>query len=336
MPKQHQVSLKDLAAELQISVATVSRALHDNHEISRELRIRVQELAHRRGYRPNPFAQRLRKGATKIIGVIVPKINSHYHSSVIAGIEDEARKQGYSIICANSHENPDDETRCINDLLAMHVDGIICSLAQNTTEYSKFEQFNILNIPLVFYARTCMQDTFSSVVSNDIIATQQACEHLLQQGCRRIGFIGGPNHLDMVKRRKRGFINALHEAKIAVEPKFFKCGTLDRDTAYQSAITLIREEHVDAILAINYDTLYGCLSAIRDCYKRIPQDIALMGFVDDPDVSYLTPPVTSIVDQSYEIGTRSCQLLLNQISGNKDIAHVVLPMRIHIRKSTKK
>lgn len=336
MPKQHQVSLKDLALELNVSVATVSRALHDNPEISRDLREKVQELARRRGYRPNPFAQSLRKGAPQIIGVITPKMNSHYHSSVIAGIEDEARKQGYSIICTNSHENPDDETRCINDLLAMHVVGIICSLTQDTSEYTKFEQLSRLNVPLVFYARTCMQDTFSSVISNDIIASQQACDHLLKQGFRRIGFVGGPNHLDMVKRRKKGFIAALHEAKVPVEPKLFKCGTLDRETARQSALDLIRNEHVDALLAVNYDTLYGCLSAIRECHKRIPQDIALMGFADDPDVSYLTPPITSVVDQSYDIGIRSCQMLLKHISGDKKVTHEVLPMHINIRKSTKK
>lgn len=336
MPKQHQVSLKDLAHELEVSVSTVSRALHDSPEIGRELKQKITELARLRGYRPNPFARSLRKGAPKIIGVITPKMNSHYHSSVIAGIEDEAQKQGYSIICTNSHENPDDETRCINDLLAMHVDGIICSLTQDTSEYSNFEQLKTLNVPLVFYARTCLQDMFSSVVSNDIIASQQACEHLIKQGCRRIGFVVGPNHLDMVKRRKHGFIEALHEANMPVEPNLFKCHKLERETAHQSALDLIRNEHVDALLAINYDTLYGCLSAIRECHKRIPQDIALMGFVDDPDVSYLTPPVTSVVDHSYEIGIRSCQLLLKQITGDKKIHHEILPMQINIRKSSKK
>jgi len=328
------VSLKDLARELNVSVTAVSRALHDSPEISIELRTRVHELANRWNYRPNPFAQSLRKGAPKLIGVVVPSMNSHYHSSVIAGLEDEARKAGYSVICANSHESSADESVCIENLMAMHVDGIVVCLSQETTDYTKFEELLEANVPVVLFARTCLQDRISSVVSEDTIASSQATHHLLEQGCRRIGFIGGPNHLDMVRRRKHGFIEALHDARIKVEPSFFKCGRLDRPTAYEAARQLIAEQHVDAIFAINYDSLYGALDAIREAGLSVPADIALIGFVDDPDVSYLTPAVSSIVDMSYDIGTHCCQILLKHIGGSQVVYHEVLPMRINIRQSS--
>jgi len=334
MDRPKNVSLKDIAKALNISIASVSRALHDSPEVGQDLRERVKYLAEKWNYRPNPFAQSLRKGAPKIIGVVSPSMNSHFHSSVIAGVEDEARKSGYSVICANSHENSQDEATCIDNLMAMHVDGIIVCLSQETTEYSKYEELAENNVPTVLYARTCLNDRLSSVISNDIIASEQATRHLIQQGCRRIGFIGGPNHLDMVKRRKHGFIEALHEAKIEVNPQLFKCATLSRDTAYRSTLQLIEQQHVDAIMAINYDCVYGAIDAIREKRLSIPRDIALIGFVDAPDVRYLTPPISSIVDESYRMGQRSCQILMQHIAGDRTIFHEVLSMQINIRKSS--
>ena len=172
------------------------------------------------------------------------------------------------------------------------------------------------------------------MVSNDIIAAEQSTRHLIRQGCRRIGFIGGPNHLDMVRRRKHGFIEALHEAKISVTPDFFRCKKLSRQTAYESTRSLIEEQQVDGIMAINYDCVYGALDAIREKGLQIPEDIALIGFVDTPDVRYLTPPISSIADESFLMGQRSCQILLRHIDGTKSIFHEVLPMRINIRKSS--
>lgn len=336
MERGNRISLKDIARQLNISVASVSRALHDSAEISEELREKVKYLANKLNYRPNPFAQSLRKGAPKIIGVVVPSMNSHYHSSVIAGLEDEARKSGYSVICANSHENVDDETTCIENLLAMHVDGIIVCLSQETKDYSKFEELVDNNVPVVLYARTCLYERVSSVVSNDIIASMQATKHLIQEGCKRIGFIGGPNHLDMVKRRKHGFIEALHDTRMEVNPNLFKCGKLKRNDAYESTKVLIEEQHVDAIMAINYECVYGALEAIREKGLKIPQEIALIGFVDDPDVSYLTPSISSVVDESYNIGKRSCQILIGHINGIKAVSHEVLSMQINIRESSKR
>lgn len=326
--------LKDIAKALGVSVSSVSRALHDSPEVGVELRKKVKCLAEEWNYRPNPFAQSLRKGSPKIIGVVVPSMSSHFHSSVIAGLEDEARKSGYSVICANSHENYHDEVTCIDNLLGMHVDGIIICLSQETKEYSKFEELADNNMPTVLYARTCLNTRISSVISNDIIASKQATLHLIQQGCRRIGFIGGPNYLDMVKRRKHGFIEALHEAKFKVNPKFFKCEMLSRETAYTSTKQLIEQMQVDAIMAINYDCVYGAIDAIREKGLSIPEDIALIGFVDTPDVSYLTPSISSIADESYYMGQRLCQILLHHICGDRRIIHEVVPMQINIRKSS--
>ena len=153
---KHRCSLKDLAAELGVSVATVSRALRNSSEISKDMQAKVKELARKWNYRPNPFAQSLRKEAPKIIGVVLPNLVSHYYASVLDGIEEEAARAGYSVISANSHEDCEAEALAIDNFIGLHVEGIIACLAQNTTDYSHFEEINDMGIPLVFFGRTCL------------------------------------------------------------------------------------------------------------------------------------------------------------------------------------
>lgn len=189
--KQHRTSLKDLAKELGVSIATVSRALRNSPEIGLDMQRRVKELAKQLNYRPNPFAQSLRKEAPKMIGVVVPNLVTHYYAAVLDGIEAEARKSGYSIISSNSHENFEDEALAIDNFISLHVEGIIACLAQSTTDYSHFEEIAEMGIPLVFFGRTCLTDKFSSVTANGDEAAQMATQHLIDTGSRRIAFIGG-------------------------------------------------------------------------------------------------------------------------------------------------
>ncbi len=222
--KQHRVSLKDLAAQLGVSIATVSRALRNSHEVGEELRERVQKLAKELNYRPNPFAQSLRSEAPKVIGVVVPNLVTHYYSAVLDGIEDYASQEGYSVMAINSHEDYLKEEKAIDNFINMHVEGIIACLSQDTTDYSHFEEIHKMGIPLVFFARTCMPELFSQVVANGDEAAQQATEHLIKTGSRRVAFLGGPNHLDMVKRRKHGYLEALKANKIPIDRDIIVCG----------------------------------------------------------------------------------------------------------------
>ena len=198
---KHRTSLKDLARELGVSIATVSRALRSSPEIGAEMQEKVKDLAKRLNYRPNPFAQSLRKEAPRMIGVVVPNLVTHYYAAVLDGIEEEARKAGYSVISANTHEQSEAEVKAIDNFISLHVEGIIACLSQNTTDYSHFEEISEMGIPLVFFGRTCLPEKFSCVTANGDIAAQEATQHLIDTGSRRIAFIGGPNHLDMVKRR---------------------------------------------------------------------------------------------------------------------------------------
>ena len=328
--------MKDLARELGVSIATVSRALRNSPEIGTEMQKRVKELARQLNYRPNPFAQSLRKEAPRIIGVVVPNLVTHYYASVLDGIEEEAAEEGYSVISANSHEDVEAETRAIDNFIGMHVEGIVACLAQTTTDYAHFEELSEMGIPLVFFGRTCLAEKFSSVKANGDEAAQLATEHLISTGCRRIAFVGGPHHLDMVRRRKHGYLEALREARIPIDRNLVACGSIDYKLAMErTKEMLLQPERPDAILAFNDIITFAALTAIRTVGLRVPEDVSLIGFTDDAHVQYVTPRLTAIEDQSKLMGRTACRLLLDNISGNHKICHKIVPQKLVIRESTR-
>ena len=336
MPKRR-TSLKDLAQELGVSIATVSRALHSSPEIGKEMQQKVKDLAKKLNYRPNPFAQSLRKEAPKVIGVVVPNLVTHYYAAVLDGIEVEARKAGYSVISANTHEDCRDEEQAIDNFIDLHVVGIIACLAQSTTDYSHFEEISDMGIPLVFFGRTCLPEKFSSVTANGDEAAQQATQHLIDTGSRRIAFIGGPNHLDMVRRRKHGYLEALRESRIPIDRDLVVCDRIDFDVARNATLRLLeKEDRPDAILAFNDIITYAAFDAIKKKGLRIPEDVAIIGFTDGDTAAFVTPKLSAIVDKAHEQGTTACDLLMRSINGDEKIYKKVVPMILKIRESSEK
>jgi len=334
---KRRTSLKDLAHELGVSIATVSRALRNSPEIGLEMQQKVKELAKRMNYRPNPFAQSLRKEAPRIIGVVVPNLVTHYYAAVLDGIEDEAHRAGYSVISANTHEDSEAEVRAIDNFISLHVEGIIACLAQNTTDYSHFEELAQMGIPLVFFGRTCLSEKFSSVTANGDVAAQEATQHLIDTGSRRIAFIGGPNHLDMVRRRKHGYLEALRENRIPIERELVVCEKIDYDWALEATKQLLEKDNPpDAILAFNDIITFAAFTAIKEKGLTIPDDIALIGFTDDVHARYVTPKMSAIEDQSHEMGKESCRLLLKSINGDGKVCKKIVPQKLIIRETSAK
>ena len=296
------------------------------------MQMKVKELAKRLNYRPNPFAQSLRKEAPRVIGVVVPNLVTHYYAAVLDGIEDEARKEGYSVISANTHEDTETEIRAIDNFISLHVEGIIACLSQNTTDYSHFEEIANMGIPLVFFGRTCLTDRFSSVTANGDEAAFQATQHLIDTGSCRIAFIGGPNHLDMVKRRKHGYLEALRENRIPIDRDLVACEKIDYQWAMDATTRLLQQENrPDAILAFNDIITFAAFTAIKQHGLRIPEDVALIGFTDDVHAQYVTPRMSAIEDQSHLMGQTACQLLLKNIGGDSKIYRKIVPQKLVIR-----
>ena len=244
---------------------------------------------------------------------------------------------GYSVISANSHENHEREAKALDNFLNMHVEGIIACLAQDTTDYSHFEEIADMGIPLVFFGRTCLTDRFSCVTANGDEAAQMATQHLIDTGSRRIAFIGGPNHLDMVRRRKHGYLEALRENRLPIDRSLVACGKIDYTVALETATDLlVRPDRPDAILAFNDIITFAAFNAIKRIGLRIPDDVALIGFTDDVHASYVTPRMSAIADQSHLIGTTACNLLLRSIGGDTKIYKEIVPQKLVIRETSDK
>lgn len=326
-----------MAEQLGVSIATVSRALRNSHEVGEEMRTRVQELAKKLNYRPNPFAQSLRQQKPKVIGVVVPNLVTHYYAAVLDGIEDFATKAGYAVVAANSHEDHIREEKAIDNFVSMYVEGIIACLAQDTVDYSHFTEINKMGIPLVFFARTCLPDIFSSVVSNGDKAALQATRHLIDTGSKRIAFIGGPTHLDMVKRRKHGYLEALRERNITIDRSIVINGNIDYESARNETLNLLRrEDRPDAILAFNDIITYAAFDAIKTLGLNIPKDVAIIGFTEAESSAFVTPKLSAIMDQAHLTGEKACDLLLRNIRGDKKIYKEIVPMILKIRESSNK
>jgi LacI family transcriptional regulator len=256
---------------------------------------------------------------------------------VLDGIEMEARKEGYSVISANTHEDCHNEQQAIDNFIDLHVVGIIACLAQSTTDYSHFVEISDMGIPLVFFGRTCLPEKFSSVTANGDEAAQQATQHLIETGSRRIAFIGGPNHLDMVQRRKHGYLEALRDNRLPIRRELVVCGRIDYDMARQATLELLsRPDRPDAILAFNDIITFAALAAIRQSGLRIPEDVALIGFTDDVHASYTSPRLSVIEDQSGLMGQTACQLLLKHIAGDTKVHKKIVPQKIIIRETSDK
>ena len=272
-----------------------------------------------------------------MIGVVVPNLVTHYYASVLDGIEEYARQNGYSVFSCNSHEDHTREEMAVDNFISMHVEGIIACLAQDTVDYSHFREIYDMGIPLVFFARTCLPELFSQVVANGDEAAQQATQHLIDNGCRRIAFVGGPNHLDMVIRRKHGYLEALRDNRIPIQRELVACGKIDFDVARNATLKLLESENPpDAILAFNDIITYAAFDAIKSKGLQIPDDVAIMGFTDGDTATFVTPKLSAIMDQAHLQGEKACELLLRNINGDKRIYREVVPMILKIRDSSTK
>ena len=335
MKSQKHTSLKDIAQALGVSVPTVSRALKDSPDISRALCEKAKWMAREMNYRPNPFALSLRKNAPRIIGVVVPDIVTHFFASILNGIENMAVKNGYFVIITTSHESYEHEKRNVENLVNMRVEGIIACLSQETTDYTHFAELKDINMPLIMFDRVCLTDQFSSVVADGEHSAQMATQHLLDNGCKRVAFIGGANHLDIVKRRKHGYLEALRNNKIPIEKELVVCRKIDYEEGKIAAQTLLALPNPpDAILAMNDTLAFAAIEVIKSHGLRVPNDIALIGYTDEQHANYIEPKLSAVSHQTYEMGETACLLLIDQIRGDKAIRQVMIHTHLQIRESS--
>ena len=321
---------------LDINVSTVSRALKGQPGVSPDLQQKIVALANSHGYRPNPLAMSLRHNTTRTIGIVVPDMSFNHYAHIVKWIEAEARKKGYMCIVTDSDDKSEGESDCVEHLLNMHVEGIALCLSQETTDYSHLLRLIERNIPLVLFDRIAAIDC-SSVCSNDTDSARQATLHLIDGGAHRIAFIGGPNQMKQTFDRKHGYLDALRERGITIRKDLVKCDNISFNSGLSDTLELLGlPEPPDAILAGHGLLSIASFQAIISKGLRIPQDVALIGFMSDWVSNMSYPRMTFVKQNLKEMGCKTFQLLFDQMNGDESIKRLVVNARLSIRESTEK
>lgn len=328
------ISQRDIAKLLGLNVSTVSRALKGLPGVSPELRQKIQEVASEEGYRPNPLAMSLRYGSTRMIGVVVPDLSFNHYAHIVKWIEDEARKNGYMCIVTDSGDKYSSEVECLEQLVNMHVEGIALCLSQDTVDFAHLARLRERQIPLVLFDR--MADVGCSTVTiNDVKSARQATLHLIDSGARRVAYLGGPNRIKQAALSKHGYLEALRERGMTIRKELVKCGHVSFNSGLSETLDLLSlPEPPDAILADHGMLSIAAFQAIVSRGLRIPEDIAIVGFMSDWVSNMSYPRMTFVKQNLRDIGRKTCKLVLEQIRGNTDVKHVVVNACLNIREST--
>ena len=333
--------MKDIARELGVSVATVSRALKDSSRISQSQRERIKQYAQEHHFTPNYMAETLRHSRVrpqKIIGVIIPQFAHFYFASVLSGIEEEASARGYTIMVAQSDEKYDREVRICKSFYEHKVCGIIVSQAKDTQHYEHFQQLLDMGVPLVFYDRICTGVNASRVVVDDYMGAFNAVTHLINTGCRRIAFYGSPMTLEISKNRYNGYRDALlHQGLQPREDWIRVCDNRADAEAITPAI-LQQEEIPDAFFAVNDDTAIGILYSAKRMGYRVPDDISICGFTNGYRAIACDPMLTTVEQRGVTVGEEAANILISQVEGTLPANHVekrVVRTRLIIRGTTR-
>lgn len=334
----NQTTIKDIAQRLNISPSTVSRALRNHPDIKPETKEMVISLAKELDYHPNSIAQSLQKRKTTTIGVIVPEIKHHFFSSVISGIEDVAYESGYTIMVCQSNENYEREEINIHALLSNRVAGLLISISQTTKNNDHFLMLQRRDIPFVFFDRVDKNVNTSSVVVDDFDGAFKAVEHLILSGYRRIAHLAGPEYISISHDRFKGYLTALRKYNFPIEEELIIHSGFNEEDGVIGLQRLLKLEKLpDAIFAVNDPVAIGAFMQIKENGLKIPGDIALVGFSDNPIASLIDPPLTTVAQPKYEIGQLAAKLLLEQIENNQSQIGPkveILKTQLIVRKST--
>ncbi|MDY7396436.1 LacI family DNA-binding transcriptional regulator [Aureibaculum sp. 2210JD6-5] len=313
----NQVTLKQLAKELNLSISTVSKALKNSYEINENTIIRVQALAKKLNYRPNRMALSLKNSQTKTIGVIIPNILNYFFSKVLLGIEDEANKNGYQIIICLSNNKYQKELQSLELLSDGSVDGFILSIARETQRekhHSHFKKIIDEGYPIVMFDRVSENVDCDKVIIDDFEAAFNATNYLLNQGRKKIALISTVSKLDIGKQRTNGYKDALKKhSNYKNEPIIIK---ITDKADYDSAIKALfdKYDNIDGVLTTNNVSAVTAIKIAQQNDCSIPKDIAIIGFSDD-QISRLSYPKLSTIDQNaFEIGQKAAKTLIERLA----------------------
>lgn len=312
--KINKVTIEDIARVLNITAATVSRALNDHPGIAETTRKVVKETAARLHYQPNRIASSLRLGRSNILGVIIPSAEINFFGSVIHGIEKIATQNKYSVLIYQSNELYENEKLGVQAFLQAQVDGVLASVSKETINADHFAEIKKRGIPLVLFDRAIDSLGVPSVVIDDYAGAFAATKHLIEQGCRRIAHIGGQQHVSIFNQRLKGYIDALNMHGISVNEDLIVYGRVSVESGRECMQQLLSlKQSPDAVFAVEDFTALGAMQCIKDANKKIPDEIAIIGFANEQFGEFLTPGLSSVNQQTVVMGEEAASLLFSEL-----------------------
>lgn len=314
---KRKITLKHIARELEVSISTVSKALKNSDEISRDTKDKVQAFAKLYNYKPNNIAISLKNKKTKNIGVIIPDIVHHFFTTVFRGIEKYANQKGYNVIVCVSDESFDKEVINMELLANGSIDGFIMALAGETElkkDYNHLREVTEQGIPLVLFDRVTDDIQCDKVVLNDSEIAYQAVQKMILSGRKRIGLLTTENFFSVSKKREEGYINALKDNNIKVDEKLIL--RLPYDESTTDIEPFLRNNKVDAILSVNEIFAIHCMNIVQQEGYKVPEDISIIGFTDGILSRYAKPRLTTVAQHGDKMGEIAAKLLIDRVESD--------------------
>jgi LacI family transcriptional regulator len=318
--KISKVTITDIARELNITAATVSRALNDHPGIRDTTRQTVKETAARLNYRHNKVASSLRLGKSNIIGVIIPSVETNFFGSVVHGIEKVANENNYNVLIYQSNELYEYEKKGVQTFLQSQVDGVLASISKETINLDHYSEIRNRGIPLILFDRTNDRLGVSTVEVDDFAGAFQATRHLIGNGCRRIAHIAGQQHVNIFNLRLKGYIEALNVHGIVLDDDLISFGKVSVESGRECMKKLLKGPVLpDAVFAVEDFTALGAIQAIKAAGLRIPDDIAIIGFANEAFGEYLTPSLSTVNQQTVTMGEEAAKLMFEYLRGELQV-----------------
>jgi len=334
------ITIYDIAQKLDLSSATVSRALQGKSSVNKNTRRKIQRIAKELGYRHNTFASSLRKQKTNTIGVIVHELNSNFITSVLAGIEKITTEAGYDLIIAHSSESFEKESANALNLFHKRVDGLIASLAFNTKGLDHYKSFEEKGIPVIFFDRVEEKGESTKVIIDNYKCGYQATEHLIEQGCKKIVLVTASLKRNVYAQRYKGYMDALHHHHISFDKERVLIKDLSEQCGVEAAMQILRmDPRPDGAFITNDFSAAVCMQTLKDHGIKIPVDIAIVGFNNDTISKIVEPQLTTIHYPGMDMGEIAARNLINHLRGVTNLMRtqtIVVRSELIVRKSSLK
>lgn len=328
-------SIKDVAKEAGVSIATVSRVINKVDVVNEETKKKVQEAIDKLGYSPNIVAQSLKTQRSKSIGILVPDISSQVYPEIVRGAEDVAQMYDYSIILCNSDFDIEKEKKYIKVMKEKMVDGMLYMSSSLDPEILQY--IRDLNMKTILVETIEQEKILPSVTIDNRRAAHDAVKLLLDKGHKKIAYIGiKKDRRNAWAKRFDGYEDALKEAGIEISEDLTYYGDLKAQTGYKGINSILEKTQVDAVFCGSDEIAMGVINGLRDKDIKVPEDVSVMGFNDIYEASIFYPKISTVAQPLYDMGSVSMRILVKMLRNEpSDQDHYVLPYQIIERDSVK-